>query len=225
MNELNNVNDPATPVWARTLINCMKVIITELNTVKDLANRVNELEKGNALAKTTLTNVQQENLTLHDKIAKLEYSLDDQEQRNRNYCLMLHGIEESDGEQNTDKMVLHKINEELGLNPPMEMASIQRSHRVGRRNDSRPTRSNQVKPRPIIIRFRDWSERVRVFKNKRQLKGKGISITENLTKKRMQLLQLAKVKFGHNNVWTIEGRITTKVNNRPIIIQSEVDLA
>ena len=61
--------------------------------------------------------------------------------------------------------------------------------------------------------------------NKKKLAGKGISITENLTKQRMDLLKLAQTKFGFRNVWTIEGRVTTKINNQKVVINSESDLS
>ena len=221
LNDLNNVNDPSAPVWANILIKSMKVIIMELKCVKDLTEKIVELEKCNSAFETTLNQLQTDNKHLHDKIINLEYSLDDQEQRNRNYCLLLHGVEENERE-NTDDVVIETINKELGLNIKME--NIQRSHRVGPRNNSRATRNKQVKSRPIIFRFRDFRERQRVFKNKKLLKGKGISISENLTKKRYALYQLATTKYGRGNVWTIEGRITTKINNKFVVIHSESDL-
>ena len=85
-----------------------------------------------------------------------------------------------DGE-NTDDMVLKIINERLEL--PIVLDK-QRSHRLGPRNASRNTRQNPTKPRAIIFRFRDFRARQSVFYKKKMLKGTGISITENLTKKR-----------------------------------------
>ena len=52
-----------------------------------------------------------------------------------------------------------------------------------------------------------------VFKNKKNLRGKKIVITESLTKMRYQLLQKAKTKFD-GNVWSSEGRIFTIVSNK-----------
>ena len=52
----------------------------------------------------------------------------------------------------------------------------------------------------------------KVFKSKK-LKGKNISITENLTGHRMSILNEAREKFGFMNVWTYDGQILYKDNN------------
>ena len=56
------------------------------------------------------------------------------------------------------------------------------------------------------------------------LKGTGISITENLTKKRYTLYKHAVAKYGIGKIWTIEGRVTTKIDNKIFVIKSEDDL-
>ena len=67
-------------------------------------------------------------------------------------------------------------------------------------------------------------KRMEVFQNKKKLKGKKYSITESLTSMRLELLNKAKAKFGFRNVWTSEGRIFTKKDDRLILITSDVDL-
>ena len=44
----------------------------------------------------------------------------------------------------------------------------------------------------------------------RKLKGKSISITENLTGYQVSVLNEAREKFGFKNVWTCDGRIVCK---------------
>ena len=54
--------------------------------------------------------------------------------------------------------------------------------------------------------------------NKKRLKGKGISVTESLTKFRMQKRLEARETHGFSNTWTIDGRIMYKgENNKPVI--------
>ena len=108
-------------------------------------------------------------------------------------CLLLHGVEEMDGE-NTD-MVLKIINERLEL--PMVLENIQRSHRLGPRNASRNTRQNPTKPRAIIFRFRDFRARQSVFYKRKMLQGTGISIIENLTKKTVHPSQTCSRQIWH----------------------------
>ena len=63
---------------------------------------------------------------------------------------------------------------------------IDRSHRLGNR------KLDKSKPRPIIIKFSRHNVRARIFKNKRKLKGKRTSVTESLTKTRMEKLEKAR---------------------------------
>ena len=45
-----------------------------------------------------------------------------------------------------------------------------------------------------------------VFKSKKKLKGKGVAITESLTRRRMEALTKAKEEHGFNNAWSIDGK-------------------
>ena len=83
----------------------MKVIINELKVVKDLAARVNVLESFKAVSEKVTSNLENENSRLLKLIMNLELKVDDQEQRSRNTCLLIHGIQENDRE-NTDDLAL-----------------------------------------------------------------------------------------------------------------------
>ena len=52
--------------------------------------------------------------------------------------------------------------------------------------------------------------RNKLFKNKRKLKGKKVSITESMTKVRMEKLKEAREIYDRNNVWTSDGKILIK---------------
>ena len=221
LTNLNAIDDPLMPPWAKLLIESMQFIITEITCVKVLSTRVNELESFKAVNEQVTRELKTENKRLQERLDNLSDVVDDHEQRNRNNCLLLHGVEEMDGE-NTDDMVLKIINERLEL--PMVLENVQRSHRLGPRNASRNTRQNPTKPRAIIFRFRDFRARQSVFYKKKMLKGTGISITENHTKKRYTLYKHAVAKYGIGKIWTIEERVTTKIVNKILVIKSEDDL-
>ena len=67
------------------------------------------------------------------------------------------------------------------------------------------------KPVPIIIKFVRRSVRELVLINKKKLKAddnfEKLSITESLTKKRLNLLMEAKKAFGYSNVCSYNGNI------------------
>ena len=52
---------------------------------------------------------------------------------------------------------------------------IEKSHRLGNR------KLDKNKPQPIIVKFSRYNVRAKIFKNKRKLKGKRISVMESLT--------------------------------------------
>ena len=214
-----NAFEGEIPPWAALLMESMQSLIKELKCVKDIANRVTELENLQAVSKNVTSVLQRENSRLVNVVKELELKIDDQEQRSRNYCLLLHGCPEGN-EENTTDIALNIFNNEIGLHD-VQKNDISRSHRIGpKTTQRRNTRSNnsESRPRPIIVRFSNWYSRDRVFKNKKNLKGMKISLSESLTKLRYQLLRKAEEKYGRVKVWSNEGHIMTKENEQYISI-------
>ena len=67
------------------------------------------------------------------------------------------------------------------------------------------------------IKFTRYDSRGEVFANKRKLKGSNVMITENLTVKRYELLKKCIAKLGKGNVWSYDGRITTKKGDSYVV--------
>ena len=167
-----------------------------MDAARDLERRVAHLER--------------ENASLHDEN-------DAQEQYSRRNCLLLHGVPEA--QVDTDSAVLSVANERLGLN--LTRDCIDRSHRLGQAAQS----TSNGKPRPIIVKLTSYDTRRQIFGGKRQLKGTRLVITENLTKRRSELLQKARSVDGVVATWTIDGRIVCLVGNgRKVTVVTERDL-
>ena len=115
-------------------------------------------------------------------------------------------MNESENED-TDTVVTETLNELL--QEKLTDIDTDRSHRIGRLKKGKQSR-------PIIIKFARYNIRNRVFKNKKKLKDTGISITESLTQKRMQMLTKAKNKFLFKNVWTQDGKILVESDDNTI---------
>ena len=115
----------------------------------------------------------------------------------------MHLKEEID--ESTDDTVLKLFREEL--NEDVLLADLDRTHRIRKKSDS------SSKPRLLIIKFAPYNIREKVFKIKKTLKDRNISITESLTRYRMSVLNEAREKYGFRNVWTCDGRILYKDNN------------
>ena len=134
----------------------------------------------------------------------------------------MHGYHEVDNE-NVDDIVLNVINKDLGLTD-VNINDIQRS-RLEPKRQHRNTRNSKATPRPSIFRFSNFRKRQLVFKAKRNLKGKGIPLSESLTRARYELLKASIEKYGKGKVWTNEGRVVTKVGDNFVTIRSKNDLS
>ena len=96
------------------------------------------------------------------RVSDLEIQVDNNEQHNRNYNLLLHGVPEKNGENTTKELV-----EALApYNVIVSEVDVARSHRLGPRQ-----RGN--KPRPIIARFCDEMKKIEIYRKKSSLKIKG----------------------------------------------------
>ena len=81
------------------------------------------------------------------------------------------------------------------------MQDIERILRIGEHKNTRE------KMHPINVKFVQYNNQNRVFRNKKKLKGQNISITDSLTTKRMDKAKQAKETDGFTNVWTYDGKI------------------
>lgn len=217
---LNTVNENDAPQWALIIIQSVKGLFTVIKSFSELTSRLNDIK---SVCENNSTLLFQENQRLKTKLEDLENRIEDQEQRSRNTCLLIHGIDEVENE-NTDDAAINVFKNDLGLN--FDVTKIQRSHRVGpkKKNPGRNTRTNKAYPRPIIVKFVSYRDRRDVYSSKKKLKGKRVAISENLTQKNYVLFKQAQEKLGRNYVWTNDGRITTKVENTYINIRTVDDL-
>ena len=164
--KLNSINDNSILAWALLLMESMKVIINELKVVKDIAARVNVLGSFKAVSEIVTSNLENENSRLLKLITNLELKVDDEEQRSRNTCLLIHGIQENDRE-NTDELALQVINNDIGLSN-IQQCEIQRSHRLGPKfNQKRNLRSSSTNPtktpiRPILVKFTHYNTSIQI---------------------------------------------------------------
>ena len=160
------------------------------------------------------------NALSHDR-DRLQLDVDDLSQYTRRTNLLFHGLEESDDNEDTDKLVMEITNERLKLGITLD--DIGRSHRLGKKTAG--------KKRPVIARFATYRKRKQVYDAKKNLKGSRIVITENLTKTRYNLYNECKQIFNQKNVWTLDGRIYVSTGvklqdgrNERRVITNEYDL-
>ena len=206
---LNNLPDDV-PVWGQALISLIKLMLGELRTISKLNDKV-------AVNSTVVNNLKQENTTLKGRITDLEIRVDENEQHDRNINLLLKGVAEDKDEDTTGKFV-NTLNKFLPQTKSMKPEEIKRSHRLGKFNP------RAKHPRPIIARFDKEVRKIEIFREKKVLKGKGVTLSENLTARRKDIYNAACNLLGYKNVWSLEGRIFGISDNQKILFRSKFDI-
>ena len=205
-----------SPELAKLLVNCLKSIkiqekelftfheeakesqIKVIESFEFMSAKFDDLEKEIKKKDGKINQLEKTIENLVEKQKTLSSEIDGLEQYSRRNCLVLNGVNES--------------NEEVGVK--IKEDDLDRSHRLGK-----PKRKDN-KPRPIIVKFARYAVRREIFMNKRKLKGKRLLITESLTSSRMQLLGDAQRKYGVRNVWTSDGRVMVKENDKIFLYKS-----
>ena len=163
----------------------------------DTLKKIEDLDKGMGFLneiceglKTQVSSLSKKNSDLFQHIESLSKQVDTNEQHSRSECLLLHGVPETTTEtpSQSKSIFVKEISKRIGI--PMKDEYVKRAHRLGKR------RGNGSKPRPIIARL--WSSELRndIYSNKKACKNSPISITENLTKKRVQVKKDAESRYG-----------------------------
>ena len=173
------------------------------NTADFISGKYDKVNNTANLALDKSEKLQQENLKLQTEIEELKLVADEAEQYSRRNCLILTGVPEVQKE-NTDDIV--KDVAQKWLNVQLDTRSIDRSHRLGKK-------TLHGNPRPIIVKLCNYHDKEKMYQAKKNLKGTKIMIVESLTKRRLELLKRAKETFGATNVWTLEDRIFTRMEN------------
>ena len=94
----------------------------------------------------------------------------------------MYGVKENEKED-TDQVVIEFFKKEM--KEKLQANDIDRPHRLGKKQSG-------SRPRPIIMKFTIYNVRNVIFRKKKILKGKAISITKNLTKKRITKMKVAR---------------------------------
>lgn len=135
--------------------------------------------------------------SLGSKIEAFESRANDLEQYSRRNSVRVFGVPET-SKESTDDLVLKVVSEHLSC--PMTKANIDRSHRSGKpRTDD--------KPRPILVKLSSHRMKAELMKERRKLKGSGISIQEDLTSLNHKILIKLATHPKVEAAWSIDGRV------------------
>lgn len=162
-----------------TLNKILKCVEKTNEGIMELNSKFDNLDREvNKLKSVTLKNT----LDINTIIKKM----DDLEQYSRNNNIRVYGLQEKPNE-NTHDSILKIINDILKISN-ITSGDIEKSFRIGK--------ANVEKPRAIFVKFKSHQNKVDVYGNKNKLKGTKITIREDLTKQRIQILNEKIEKYG-----------------------------
>lgn len=146
---------------------------------------------------------------LENRIEKIEVKLDDIDQENMLDSLVFNGLKQKPGVDLKTTM-LSVLSTRMGVTgiSSGELSSVFRFRMNGPH-----TTSDKVAP--VLVRFVSKEVARKVFLQKSKLAGSGIFVSESLTKRRRDLLNAARDRFGVKNVWTDRGNILVKLPGEP----------
>ncbi|XP_039276908.1 uncharacterized protein LOC120351890 [Nilaparvata lugens] len=165
------------------------------------------------VAENRLVDLNGEMDALRAELAQLKESsdmrLDGLAQYSRRNNIRITGVPEASDEDVTATTV-QLLSDKLGV--PIQPADIDRCHRVGRL--AQPRDNQEPRPRQILVKFISYQKRSSIISNRRQLSGTGFSVQEDLTRKRHLFFREMCGRVGFKNVWSRDGRVFWRDNNR-----------
>lgn len=193
-----------------TFTNMSEDIATKItsNVTKNIEQKITEVFASYEYRITALVN---ENNLLNDKIDTLE-------QYTRRNSVRIFGIPEQNNED-TLTVIKSFLSDRLKL--PETVNMIDRCHRL--RSTSGIASSSNKSP-PIIVKFSSYFAKERINKSKKLLKGSGVSISDDLTKKRYNLYREAVKKGGQRYTWHYDGKIFINHKGSRTQIRTSEDL-
>lgn len=120
--------------------------------------------------------------TLEDTIEKVAAKANDNEQFSRRQNVRVTGFVEENEENCAEKFV-NLCREKIGLDVNDDI--VDRAHRVGKKEE----RTN----RAIIVRLKTHKHKLAILRNRKNLRGSGFYINEDLTKINQKLSYTARV--------------------------------
>ena len=169
--------------------------------IKELNKKINDSADENSKMKKEMEKNKNE----------AEEQINQLEQYSRRNNLRIEGLTDSDREtaEETVKNIISKVNEHM---PEVKISpeQIDIAHRIG------PFKEG--KSRSVIVKLQSRMTKQKIMKNKRKLKGTGIFINEDLTRRNQLVLASVRKKQADfiTKAWSYEGKIFYKDVNDSI---------
>ncbi|XP_040064739.1 protein unc-13 homolog C [Ixodes scapularis] len=146
----------STKSWCASVNSRLGLIETSIDELRSTTKRVEGCEYGLADVAST--------------IGDLKRKTDDLENRSRRNNLIIHGIK-CDVNETADQLKEKVCTNIFSTKLQVDVSTVERIHRLGRNQGTRP--------RPVIMSFRDYNEKMSILTNAKKLKGTGVFINED----------------------------------------------
>ena len=170
-------------------LSCMMRIILPLD---GLDRSMSELNEDMRATRGDVAELRDTVGVIERRLKQVEYRTIDLEARSRRNNLIFFGIEESreeNSDENCSAILREIISDTLGITDA-DIMCIQRAHRMGKVKDKASAgrklgqnksakQTSEVKPRPIIAAFRDYSDISMIMGECGQFKGTGLSVSRD----------------------------------------------
>ncbi|CAN7949144.1 unnamed protein product, partial [Ixodes pacificus] len=151
------------------------------NHAEDKVQQLNEklaaVEEKMSVLETTANQfpAHQHKISLFENlVAKMDDRIDDLENRSRRNNIIVYDVPEAANET-AESLQSQVVNGIFGEKLGVCITSTERLHRIGKRTAHRP--------RPVIVKLFNFSEKTLIFKNCRKLKGSSISVSEDFSER------------------------------------------
>ena len=200
--ELDIAFEGDTPHWVPLIFRSFDTLN---RNVISLTSKLDAFEAHKAESDVRIASLEKQVQYNQMVIQHLLKQVDVQESYSSRECLLLHGVPENDKED-TDLVFVAEMN--THLNAKISPDDLDRSHRLGKKVPG------AKHPRPIMAKIVRHNVKASIYANKRKLKGKKLMLTERLTKRRNEMFRYAREQYGKFNVWTNNGEIIAKRNDK-----------
>ena len=156
----------------------VKTVKKDVDDLKLSVEHVDEVncKKMKKIESDFKSKIEETNTSLEKKIQEIQNKQNEIEDRARRNNIRVDGLAEEDGEtwEDSKNKVSTFVKEKMGLD-----IDIQRAHRVGRSDDEND------RPRTIVAYLLKYTDKERLLRNGKVLKGTGVYINEDYCKETM----------------------------------------
>jgi septal ring factor EnvC (AmiA/AmiB activator) len=164
--------------------------------LKELSTSLESFKQTMSGFDASIKQIQKTTVSLEGDMLKLKTELNELEQYGRRWLVRVHGVPEAP-QENCAEVFKQLLRNKFNINLSKE--DVEAAHRVGRKFPDRP--------QAIIVRFTRRDTKQQILSARRQLKGSGISISEDLTQTNAQLLNRLKNSELIEASWSSNGKI------------------